>query len=265
MLDLHTHSTASDGQLTPTELVKQAKHIKLSGIAVTDHDTTSGIPEAIQAGQEHGIRVMPGVEISTEWKEQDVHILGYFVENTGPLPSIMERARAARHERIHGIIAKLNGLGVSISYEEIVAATSSEHETLGRPHVARVLVEKKVVRNVAEAFSKLLERGKPAFVPRFKLSPGEAIRAIIASRGVPIWAHPGKLGPVLIDSLVSQGLAGVEVYHPLHTAEEERMLCDLVQRHNIVATGGSDAHDADTLGVKTVAENVWDKIHQRKR
>ena len=170
MLDLHTHSTASDGQLTPTELVYQAKFVGLTGIGLTDHDTVAGIDEAHKVATSLGLRVIPGVEISAEWRDKDVHILGYFVENSGPLADIMQRARDARVERAKRIIHKLQALGVDISFTEVTNAAREDIESLGRPHIARVLVSKGVVRDVPQAFALYLERGRLAYVPRFKLS-----------------------------------------------------------------------------------------------
>jgi len=264
VLDLHTHSSASDGLLSPEQLVRRAKAIGLSGIALTDHDTISGLAEALAAANECGLKLMPGVEISTEWRDNDVHILGYFVENKGPLPSLMEQARSARLRRIQDMVAKLMEIGIDLSFDEVVAIAGDEFEALGRPHIARVLVQKKVVADVPEAFSKYLERGRPAFVPRYKLSPEQAIKAIIGSGGVAVWAHPGELADKLILDLTQAGLAGIEVYHPLHSDSVMAHLRDLARARSLVITGGSDAHEARALGSRTVPDEVWTQIMNRK-
>ena len=265
MLDLHTHSTASDGQLTPTELLHRAKRVGLTGISLTDHDTLSGIDEAQRTAHLLGLRVMPGVEISAEWGDKDVHILGYFVEDTGPLAGIMCKAREARVQRVESIVSKLNCLGIAISFTDVTDAAKHDIESLGRPHVARALVSKGVVQDEAQAFTRYLERGKPGYVPRFKLSPDEAVRAIVASRGVAVWAHPGSLCRKVIKELISAGLAGLEVFHPVHSVKEEQDLAALANHHGLVITGGSDAHDAGTVGVRSVDDIVWDKILVHKK
>lgn len=264
MLDLHTHSTASDGQLTPTELVRRAKCVGLTGIGLTDHDTLAGLAEAQRVATTLGLKMMPGVEISAEWRDKDVHILGYFVEDRGPLVEIMHRAREARVERTKAMIGKLNALGIDISFADVTNAADDGIGSLGRPHIARVLVSLGVVQDVPQAFARYLERGKPAFVPRFKLSPNEAVQAITASKGVAVWAHPGNLGGILIQELIIAGLKGIEVFHPIHSPKEEKRLTELAICHQLTVTGGSDAHDATTVGIRSVDDAVWDKILLRK-
>lgn len=264
MLDLHTHSTASDGRLRPKELVRQARAIGLRGLALTDHDTTAGVAEAVLAGLEVGLHVIPGVEISAEWNEEDVHILGYWTGNRGKLPSIMEKARTAREERVKKITRRLSELGVALTFDEVVAANSGRFEALGRPHVARALMSKGLVSSVGEAFDKYLERGRQAFVPRFKLEPEEAIRAIIDSGGVPVWAHPGQLAHALIRPLIQAGLKGLEVFHPAHSAETEVALLALAREHHLVVTGGSDAHEAINIGNKYCPLETWSALWRER-
>ena len=177
---------------------------------------------------------------------------------------LMHRAREARVERAKAMVCKLNALGIDLSFADVTNAADDGTDSLGRPHIARVLVSLGLVQDVPQAFARYLERGKPAFVPRFKLSPAEAVQAIIASKGVAVWAHPGSLGGVLIEELINAGLNGIEVFHPIHSPIEEKWLTELAILHQMIITGGSDAHDATTVGIRSVDDAVWNKIILRK-
>lgn len=265
MLDLHTHSSASDGVDSPRELVRHAKKRGLKGIALTDHDTCAGLQEGFAAGLRFGVAVLPGVELSAEWGDRDVHILGYWISGSDrELSELMSKLRSQRATRMASMVSRLTSLGLPLTLSEVTAQSNGDGHSLGRPHVARALVARGYVSNVAEAFDLYLERGRPAYVPRYKLSPEEAISAIVGSRGVAVWAHPGHLASQRLESMIRAGLAGIEVYHPDHTHEREQELLGLAREHRLVVTGGSDAHSAAALGERTSNIEVWHELWSRR-
>lgn len=265
MLDLHTHSSASDGRNSPRELVRQAKERGLKGIALTDHDTCAGLQEAFAAGLEHDLAVLPGLELSAEWCDKDVHILGYWISQSNrPLVALMAKLRSERATRIANMVARLRELGLPLMLSEVTDQNDGDGHSLGRPHVARALINRGYVDSVDEAFDLYLERGRPAYVPRYKLLPEEAIRAIVVSGGVAVWAHPGPLASLLLKPLVKAGLAGLEVYHPDHDPRREQELLAFAQQHHLVATGGSDAHSGAALGLRSVGLDVWYELWSRR-
>lgn len=203
------------------------------------------------------------MEISTEWNSSDVHILGYFIDDHGPLQQLIEKARLAREQRMAKILAKLLDLNMDVR-DEVRGIQRTANDALGRPHVARALVAKGYAASVEDAFNRLLERGRPAYVPRFRIDPHQAVSAIRASSGVAVWAHPGVLGSTLIGELAAAGLAGLEVYHPLHTDQMQTELIMLGRRYGLILTGGSDAHDAASVGSVTVDDQVWQEIEARR-
>jgi len=265
VLDLHTHSSASDGQDSPRELVRHAKERGLTGIALTDHDTCAGLADAIAAGLALGVAVLPGIELSAEWCDKDVHILGYWInQNNRQLTALTAKLRAERTNRIVETLERLGELGLPLTLSEVRDQSGRDGHSLGRPHVARALCKRGYVASFAAAFDLYLERGRPAYVPRYKLSPREAIRTIIQSGGVAVWAHPGALADLLLKPLVKDRLQGVEVYHPDHDVTREHELLALAREHSLVVTGGSDAHFAPALGTKSVGTEVWYELWSRR-
>ncbi|MGZ4112997.1 MAG: PHP domain-containing protein [Tumebacillaceae bacterium] len=242
--DLHAHTTASDGTFRPRELVELAKQKGLAAIAVTDHDTTGGLQEAQLAGQELGVEVVPGIELSTEFEGKEVHVLGYFYDPDNE--ELRELTRKMRDDRVHRMdkmIVKLHEAGVEITREEVVA--EAQGGAIGRPHIARVLIRKGYVADIPEAFSKYLASGRPGYVERMKLKPEEAVDVIKRAGGVPVVAHPGLFDKdYLFDTLVPLGLVGLEAYHPDHSDDKRRHYEALAKHHGLIATGGSDFHGA---------------------
>lgn len=240
--DLHTHTTASDGVLTPRQLIGLAWNIGLKVIAITDHDTVSGLPEGLAAGKECGLEVIPGVELSTEWEDREIHILGYFIDwHHEILRSFLAQMRQDRWKRLSKMVARLRYLGYDISEEEV--KEEARGEAVGRPHVADVLVKKGYFPDRKTAFLELLERGRKGYVPRRKVEPGEAVEVILKCGGVPVLAHPGfSRADGLIPHLVNLGLWGIEVYHPSHDQEAVERYLQMARRHNLLITGGSDFH-----------------------
>lgn len=240
--DLHIHTNFSDGNYSPKEIVEKAKEINLKALAITDHDTLEGIPQAITEGKSLGIEIIPGVELSTSVNDCEVHILGYFLdcqdEDLLKQLNLLKRNRLLRVEKM---VKLLNNLGFSISYNRVLEL--AEKGSVGRPHVAKAMLEKDMATSSREVFQKYIGKGKKAFVPKVLYTPKEAISLIKQSGGVAVFAHPGLAKmDFIIPHLVELGLKGLEVYHPGHfdfMSEHYKKLC---QKYNLIATGGSDFH-----------------------
>lgn len=271
--DLHTHSQASDGMQPPAENVKLAKQRGLSAVALTDHDTVAGVAEAQRAGREYGIDVVAGVEISTRAGGKDIHVLGYYVNTEDE--QFLERLRVlreAREERNHLIIAKLQELGLEISWQEVIDGLGRQlepDESIGRPHMADVLVRKGYAADMRDAFNRYLAEGQPGFVSVPRVAPEDACQWIKDAGGAAVIAHPGLYGD---DELVRRILVdshpdGIEVVHSDHGPEEEHRYAELAREFGLIQTGGSDYHGVrqgvvfhGDLGSKTVAIDVLDKL-----
>jgi predicted metal-dependent phosphoesterase TrpH len=249
-IDLHTHSTASDGTYTPTELIRYAKTKGLRALALTDHDCVDGLEEAVTAGKRAGVEVIPGVEISAEFPYGTMHIVGLFVNRTHPtLLQKLSGLQEARRLRNPKIVERLQALGLDIRYDEVVAASGGGQ--VGRPHFARVLMQKGYVKSIEEAFERYLKKGAPGYVEKARLLPEESISLIHLAGGVAVLAHPftlripdGELRP-LFDRLVKAGLDGVEVQYSKHTPDQTALYGGLAKQFGIVAAGGSDFHGAN--------------------
>jgi predicted metal-dependent phosphoesterase TrpH len=268
--DLHTHSTASDGTLAPADLVRQAHRRGLSVIALTDHDSTAGLPEAMATGAELGVRVIPGIELSTNISEGEVHILGYGIDpDDATLQAALARYRQARVARAIRIIDRLRGLGVELSEDAVLA--TADGASVGRPHIARAMIEAGYVGSVSEAFDRYIGNGKPAFIEsERKPTPVEAIELIQAAGGLAIHAHPytSERFPGSLAELVAAGLAGIEVYYAEYTPEQHRELARIAAEHGILAAGGSDYHgerfkERRDLGTAPLPVDVLDRFLQR--
>ncbi len=241
--DLHIHTYYSDGTMSPQEVVADALHCGIQCIAITDHDAVDGISPAIEAARGHDLEVLSGIELSTEINGKDVHMLGYlFNWQDASLLEQLKEMQNARAERMKKMIQKLEALGIhSISFEEI--SGSAKTKALGRPHLAAALVEKKIVGSMRGAFDKFLAEGAPAYVPKFKQSPQEAIKLIKDLGGIAVLAHPMLTNvDELIPGFVAAGLGGLEVYYPNSTTNIMRFYEGLAQKHHLLMTGGSDAH-----------------------
>lgn len=241
-VDLHVHSTASDGVLSPSEVVRLALESNLSVLALTDHDTTAGIAEATTAAAGTGLEVIPGVEINSEGPWGDLHILGYYLDPLHPL--LVERLQAireARYARARRMVEKLERLGMPVDWETIEEL--AQGESIGRPHVARALLHHEHVQTIQEAFDRYISRSGPAYAPRLRLSRTEAIELIQAGGGVAVLAHPVPSRALdQVPDLVSLGLQGLEVYYPSHTPQDVETLLDLCRQYRLIATGGTDFH-----------------------
>lgn len=246
-VDLHIHSTASDGRFSPAEIVSKSAEAGLTVIALADHDTVDGIAPALEAARASpGLRVIPGVEISTDVPTGEVHILGYFIDHTRlELLSALARMRDSRIQRARGMLGKLKTLGVIIDWNRVreIAGGGS----IGRPHIAQVMLEEGYITSIKEAFVRYISWGGPAYVAREKLSPADAVILIRQSGGLPVLAHPLTINDseAMVGELKAAGLAGIEAYYANYTAPEIRRLTALANRQNLVITGGSDYHGID--------------------
>ena len=257
-IDLHVHTTASDGTMSPTEVVRYAKEKGLQTIAITDHDTIEGIAEGLQEGRKLGLEVIPGVELSVDFAKGTMHLLGYYIDHTSA--ELLEKltiVQQARAERNLKIVEKLQGLGIDIDLSEVKEAP--EHGQIGRPHFAYTMVQKGYVQNIQDAFDRYLRKGGPAYVEKFKFSPEEAMSVIHKAGGITVLAHPfttnqlqlQDLELVIVD-LKEKGLDGIETYYPEHSEGQTRLYRHLAEKYGLVITGGSDFHglnkDKEDLG-----------------
>ena len=242
-IDLHIHSTASDGSLPPAAVVSAARAGRLHIIAIADHDTVAAIVPA-QAEGAGSVHVVPALELSTHHDGGELHMLGYFIDaRNAALVSYSERASTARETRMREMIARLDSSGISVSYDDVLAAAGPKPESIGRPHLARALAQRGYVNSVSEAFDRFIGDHATAFVPNRLISPAEAIVLIHDAGGVAVWAHPRSdlLEPQL-PRFVEWGLDGVECYRPRIPHPDAERIAAVARRHGLFVTGGSDWH-----------------------
>ena len=257
-LDLHVHSTASDGSLGPREVVGLAADGGLDVLAITDNDTVAGIPAAVDAAAEISLLLIPGIEVSSTHQGGEYHILGYFIDPQAPSIEAHERrALGGRESRMEEMVDRLHGQGLLIEMADVFAAAGPDRSAIGRPHLARALTLKGYAKSVPDAFDRLIGDDHPAFVPTRLATPGEAITLILDAGGTPVWAHP-PLDALhrLLPAFVEVGLGGLEVYRPRSTPRHVRQLERVAETAGLLMTGGSDWHDPDrgSLGSFFVTE-----------
>lgn len=253
-IDLHVHSTKSDGTYTPTELVNYALEKGLTAFALTDHDTVDGIDEALEAAKGKPITVIPGIEYSTEYLNRDVHIVGLFIDYKAPaFVKYLQRFKESRDTRNYKLCANLQNAGFDISYEELMEAFPGA--VITRAHYAKLLLSKGYVKSISEAFDRYLGDHTPYFVHREKITPQEVIQVTLQAGGVPILAHPTlyKLGKeqldILVATLTEQGLKGIECLYCTYTASDEREMKALADKYHLLPSGGSDFHGTNKPGL----------------
>lgn len=243
-LDLHVHTTASDGAWSASEVVEGAASGGLDVIALADHDTTLAVAKAQDAARARNVQVVPAIEVSSTHKGRDVHVLGYFVDpESDALRSHRGRAGRMRAERMKAMIARLADQGVEVGFEEVEEVAGPDRGSLGRPHLAKVLVARGYASSVPQAFDALIGDDRPAFVPTDLLSPREAVELVLAGGGIPVWAHPpADLLDGLLPGLIDAGLRGLEVYRPTHRSADVLRLERICRARGLLMSGGSDWH-----------------------
>ena len=253
MIDLHAHTTASDGSFSPRELVAHAHELGLQSVAVTDHDTVGGWDEALQAGAEMEVEVVPGIELSVSDGREKFHLLGYYFARDGALGARLTELQAERARRNEVIVENLNGLGYPVTMARVRAIAGPDAQ-IGRPQIATALMELGAVGSVQEAFDSLLAEGGPAYASKKTLAPDEAVRLIHEAGGVAVWAHPTRTpseraslldferGEELVRRWVEWGLDGLETYYGAYTPAEREWTARMAEKYGLIGTGGSDFH-----------------------
>ena len=267
-VDLHTHTTASDGTYAPRDLVAEAASRGVRVLAVTDHDSTEGLAEAIdEAERRKPLEIVPGIEINCDVEGAEIHVLGYLMDWQAEwFQDFCREQRRERRARIHRMVERLAAIGMPLDADEVFAIV--KEGSAGRPHVAQVMVARGYVKTVREAFDKYLAAGRPGHVPRGKLTPEDAVRLIRRAGGVPVFAHPGLADrDELIPGLIAAGLMGIECYYTEHSAAQRATYLQICKDHDLVATGGSDFHGpkvrAATLGSPSVPMSAVDGLRAK--
>jgi 3',5'-nucleoside bisphosphate phosphatase len=243
-IDLHVHTTASDGLLEPGAVVQAARAAGVDLLSITDHDTVDGLAEARSAAQACGLALVDGIELSAYWGKVEFHILGYFIDPADPaLVQFLKSTREARHVRMHAMLSRLQAMGLGVAADAVFSR--AREGNVGRPHLARALVERGFVKSTDEAFDRYLGNDRPAFVPRPDVSTADAIRVIRQAGGVASLAHPGLYNrDDALPDLMAAGLQAIEVYHPQHGFGKFAHYRSVAKRYRLLVTGGSDFHGA---------------------
>ncbi|HID55428.1 TPA: PHP domain-containing protein [Candidatus Poribacteria bacterium] len=270
-VDLHVHTTASDGTYSPAEVIELAKKAGLAAIAITDHDTLSGAIEGVKLSREMKFEVIGGVELSSDLNGTDVHILGYLITRYRIIQKVLDELQNLRSTRAERMVRKLNRLGINISIEDVLR--EARGDSIGRPHIAAAMVRRGIVPSTRYAFRYYIGDNGPAYIPKPKLTPIQAVELILASGGVPVMAHPGLTeNDHIIEELVKHGLRGLEVFYPMHDEGQIERYLEMAEREGLIVTGGSDFHGATkpdiqigsvTVGYESIerlrkeAEKIW--------
>ena len=271
--DLHLHTTASDGNLSPQELVRLAVDLDMDVIAITDHDCVDGIAPALDEAQRFPrLRLIPGVEVSTDVPHGEIHVLGYFINHLdSDLAATLERFRNSRQLRAQKMVEKLARLGVEVDWRRVKEVAGSG--SIGRPHIAQVMLEQGYVSSSKDAFAKYIGREGPAYVERDKMTPEEVVDLIVKAGGLPVLAHPRGIEglEVMVTRLQRMGLVGIEVYYGGYSQQVVKYLASLASKYCLLATGGSDYHgtagpsDTPMGGVEIPPESVERLLSLAKR
>lgn len=267
--DLHIHTTASDGVLTPQKIIDMAAEMGLKGIAISDHDTAAGLGPARQYLDitSYSLDFIPAIELNTDAGEDEVHILGYFIDPANvALNQRLLEIRNSRYHRAEQMVSRLQELGLKITFEQVQALTPGE--LIARPHIARALINNQYCSSIREAFEKYIGRGAPAYVPRYKFLPQEAMELIKNAGGISVLAHPGLIQHKdKITEIIKSGIEGLEVFYPEHSPEQIDDLLQLAHRHRLLITGGSDYHGPGSsesranMGSAGVSKNLVNQMY----
>jgi predicted metal-dependent phosphoesterase TrpH len=266
-IDLHIHTTYSDGFYSPYEIIEKAKASGLDVISITDHDNIKAINEAAEIGRDFGIEVIPGVEISSEISNREIHILGYFFDpDNQELEHYLNFFREERIKRASRIVKKLNNLGFRISLDQVLE--KAKNSAVGRPHIANVMLENNIVSSFFEAFNKYIGNGGPAYEKKVYLSPQSAFRIISDAGGLSFIAHPGNMPENILKEIIEAGVDGIEVIHPSHSKLQEKFYRGIVNTYFLLECGGSDFHggkreDEKNLGSYFTDYSVIDGMRKR--
>jgi hypothetical protein len=271
--DLHLHTTASDGRLTPCELVRRAAELQLDVIAITDHDSVEGIQPALEEAKNYPrLTVIPGVEINTDVPKGEVHILGYFINYRDPeFNRALEELRNSRYERGRKMVARLCEMNIKVNWDRVVELAGNG--SVGRPHVAQAMLEQGAVLSFKEAFDNYIGRNCPAYVERKKLTPAEAVKLVLDAEGLPFLAHPADIESLeqFVLKLKKAGIVGIEIYYNGYNSSTIAQLEKLAKRHELISSGGSDFHGIDdsigaSMGSVDVPQDSVEKlIHLSKQ
>jgi len=268
-VDLHIHTTVSDGSFSPKKVVKKAKNMNYKAISITDHDTVNGLNEAIETGKKINLEVIPGIEFNTKFDGFEVHILGYFIDyNNKKLLKETRKIHDSRIKRVKMIVKKLNEIGIEITDKEVFSL--SDGGAVGRSHVAHILKKKGYVDTFSKAFEKYLAIGKRAYIERYRLKPAEAIELILEADGIPVLAHPGLIkNDEIISTMVELGVKGIEAYYYEHNDNETQKYINYAKNKGLLITGGSDDHgpgnkDGSRLGKIKLDYNLVEKLKAYK-
>ncbi len=266
-VDLHTHTNFSDGFYSPGELLKKAKENGIGIISITDHDSVTGVIEARKISDRIGIEIIPGLEISTEIGDNEIHILGYFIDpDNKELERYLVFFREERFKRAIRIVEKLNSIGIHLTMDDVL--TQSKNSAIGRPHIAQAMQNKGLVNSFFEAFNKYIGNKGPAFEKKVHLSPQSACKIINDAGGLSFIAHPGKMPEHLIKELIEAGIDGIEVIHPSHTANQTKYYRGIVNEYFLLESGGSDYHggkreDDNNLGKYYTNSKIIETMRSR--
>jgi 3',5'-nucleoside bisphosphate phosphatase len=266
-IDLHTHTNHSDGYYSPIELIQKVKKAGLDIISITDHDNLSAIHEAAAIGKDFGVEVVPGLEVSSDIGDREVHILGYYIDpDNRELERYLKFFREERLKRAIRIVNKLRSLGFSISIEDVLE--QAKNSAIGRPHIAQAMLEKSLISNYHEAFNKYIGNNGPAYEKKVHISPQSIVKIIGDAGGLSFIAHPGNMPESLLKELIEEGIDGIEVIHPSHSLNQVKFYKGIVNEYFLLESGGSDFHggkreDDSNLGNYYTTSTVLEAMRHR--
>jgi 3',5'-nucleoside bisphosphate phosphatase len=266
-VDLHVHTNYSDGLYSPKEIIQKAKEAGIDIISISDHDNIAAINDAIEYGKEYGVEVIPGVEMSSDIEDKEIHILAYFFElNNKELERYLTFFREERLKRAVRIVNRLNEIGFSITIDDVLA--KAKNSAVGRPHIAQAMLERGLISSYYEAFNKYIGNGCPAYEKKVHLSPQSAFKIINDAGGLSFIAHPGNMPESLLKELINAGVDGIEVIHPSHSAQQTKFYRGIVNEYFLLESGGSDFHggkreDEGNFGKYFTAPSVVETMRKR--